>query len=156
MARTLIGTPDPDQPPQPELRDEHAERTVLAALLTHSSLTAHLTAVLHRTDFTTAVHRRIFLAVAATHNRGQPCTAVTVAAELDRSRSMLVAEPEPESESKQLVHDLVGTGPVEAVAVYYAAIIRDLAALRRRQASAHPEGMPPMPMRGFLTDEDDT
>lgn len=154
MTRTMIGTPDPDQPPQPELRDEHAERTVLAALLTHPSLTAHLTAVLHRTDFTTAVHRRIFLAAAATHDRGQPCTAATVAAELDRSRSPLVAESE--SESKQLVHDLAGRGPVEAVAVYYAAIIRDLAALRRRQASTHPEGLPPMPMRGFLIDEDDT
>jgi hypothetical protein len=42
---------------------------------------------------------------------------------------------------------------VEAVTVYYAAIVRELAALRRRPA--HPEGLPPMPMRGFLVDEDD-
>jgi hypothetical protein len=44
---------------------------------------------------------------------------------------------------------------VEALALYYAAIVRDLAALRRKPSSATLEGMAPMPMRGFLIDEDD-
>jgi hypothetical protein len=59
------------------------------------------------------------------------------------------------TECERLMRDLAGTAPAETVTVHYAAIVRELAALRRRRP-ATPEGLPPMPMRGFLTDEDDS
>jgi replicative DNA helicase len=156
VTKTLIGTPDPDQPPQPARSDEHAERMVLAALLTYPSLTAHLTAVLEGTDFTNPAYRQVFLAATAAHDRGRPCTAAAIAAYL----------PDPEltapatvttAEFEQLMRGLVGTAPAEQVTVYYAAIVRDLAALRcRKPQRHHPEGFPPASMRGFLIDEDDS
>jgi replicative DNA helicase len=156
VTKTLIGTPDPDQPPQPAHSDEHAERMVLAALLTYPSLTAHLTAVLDGTDFTTPAHRQLFLAATAAHDRGRPCTPAAIAAYLPDHQPTAPGTVTA-AECEQLMRDLAGTAPAEPVTVYYAAIVRDLAALRRRQKPRlHPEGSPPAPMRGFLTDEDDT
>jgi replicative DNA helicase len=80
--KTLIGTPDPDQPARPVRLDEHAERMVLAALLTYPSLTAHLTTVLDGKDFTAPAHRQVFLAAVAAHDRGRPCTPAAIAAHL--------------------------------------------------------------------------
>jgi len=155
MTRTLIGAPDPDQPPQPELRDEHVERMVLAALLAYPSLSAHLIVVLDGGDFTTPAYRQVFRAAAAARDRGRPCTPAAIAAYLPDHQQ---AAPGTVTvvEFEQLMRDLTGTAPVEAVAVYYAAIIRDLGALRRSRPGPLTEGMPPMPLRGFLIDEDDT
>ncbi|WP_329309614.1 DnaB-like helicase N-terminal domain-containing protein [Streptomyces sp. NBC_01262] len=156
MTKTLIGTPDPDQPSQPVHSDVHAERMVLAALLTYPSLTAHLTTVLDGTDFTVPAHRQVFLAATAAHDRGRPCTPADIATYLpDHQPTAPGTVTAPESE--QLMRELAGTAPAEPVTVYYAAIVRDLAALRRRKKPRpHPEGFPPAPMRGFLTDEGDT
>jgi replicative DNA helicase len=154
VTKTLIGTPDPDQPPQPPLRDEHAERTILAALLHYPSLTAHLTAVLDSSDFTTAAHQQLFAAAVAARDRSGTTAAAAVITELARHRP---ARPDTATttQPEQLVRDVAGAVPVEAVTVHYVAIVRDLAALRRHQRSTHPEGLPPMPIRGFLIDEDD-
>ena len=53
------------------------------------------------------------------------------------------------------MHELTAAAPVEATAVYYAAIVRDLAALRRSHVT-YPdgEGFPELPLRGFLNDDD--
>lgn len=126
----------------------------LAALLAYPSLTAHLTAVLAGTDFTTPAHRQVFLATTAAHDQSRPCTPAAIAAHLP-DHQPTAPDTVTAAECEQLMRDLAGTAPVEAVTVYYAAIVRDLAALRRRR-SATPEGLPPMPMRGFLIDEDDS
>jgi replicative DNA helicase len=156
VTKTLIGTPDPDQPSQPARSDQHAERTVLAALLTYPSLTAHLTAVLDGADFTVPAHRQVFLAATAAHDRGRPCTPAAIAVYLP-DHQPTVPGMVTVAECEQLMRDLAGIAPAEPVAVYYAAIVRDLAAMRRRKKPRpHPEGFPPAPMRGFLIDEDDT
>ena len=155
MSKTLIGTPDPDQsPPGPALSDEHAERVVLAALLRHPQLVPYLMAVLHPTYFSSPACREVFLAAAAIHHHKEPCTAAAVTAELARrQRTSTAAILE---QAKDLVTELGRAAvPAEPVVVHYAAIVRDLAALRR-QTIAHPEGLPPVPMRGFLIDDDTT
>ncbi|WP_329182729.1 DnaB-like helicase N-terminal domain-containing protein [Actinacidiphila glaucinigra] len=153
MSNTLIGTPDPDQPPsEPVLRDEHTERTVLAALLRYPQLAAYLMAVLHATYFSSPACREIFLAAAAIHHHKESCTPASVTAELEhRQQADSGAHVKA---ATGLLHDLArAAAPAEPVVVHYAAIVRDLAALRRH-AAARPEGLPSMPMRGFLTDDD--
>jgi replicative DNA helicase len=152
VTKTLVGTPDPDQPSQPAHRDEHAERRVLAALLAYPSLTAHLTAVLDGTDFTTPAYRQVFLAATAAHDHGRPCTPAAITAYLPDLQPTSLGTASA-AECEQLMRDLAGTAPAEAVTVHYAVIVRELAALRRRR-TASPEGLPPMPMRGFLIDDD--
>lgn len=155
MSKTLIGTPDPDQPPPgPALRGEHAERVILATLLRHPQLAPYLMAVLHPAHFSSLACREVFLAAAAIHHHKEPCTAAAVTAELARrQRTSTAALLE---QAKDLVTDLVRSAvPAEPVVAHYAAIVRDLAALRRH-TTAHPEGLPPVPMRGFLIDDDTT
>lgn len=109
MTKTLIGTPDPDQPSQPVHSDVHAERMVLAALLTYPSLTAHLTTVLDGTDFTVPAHRQVFLAATAAHDRGRPCTPADIATYLpDHQPTAPGTVTAPESE--QLMRELAGDG----------------------------------------------
>ncbi|WP_329184635.1 DnaB-like helicase N-terminal domain-containing protein [Actinacidiphila glaucinigra] len=111
-------------------------------------------AVLHPTHFSSPACREVFLAAAAVHHHKEPCTAAAVTTELARrQRTSTVAFLE---QAKHLVTDLGrAAAPAEPVAVHYAAIVRDLAALRR-QTTAHREGLPPVPMRGFLIDDDTT
>ncbi|WP_405763844.1 hypothetical protein OG539_43490 [Actinacidiphila glaucinigra] len=153
MSKTLIGTPDPDRPPpEPVLRDEHAERTVLAALLHHLQLAPYLMAVLHATHFSSPACREIFLAAAAVHHHTEPCTPAAVTAELEHRQQ--ADSGAPAKAAMDMVSNLArAVVPPEPVVVHYAAIVRDLADLRRH-AAAHREGMPSMPMRGFLTDDD--
>ncbi|WP_326580658.1 hypothetical protein OIE69_41590 [Actinacidiphila glaucinigra] len=154
MSKTLIGTPDPDQPsPGPALCDEHAERMVLVALLQHSQLVPYLMAVLRPTHFSSPACRDVFRAAAAVHRHKEPCTPAAVTAELERQQQTGADDSAGEAR-KSLIHDLPrAAAPAEPVVVHYVAIVRDLAALRRH-AAAHSEGMPSMPMRGFLTDDD--
>ncbi len=152
MPKTLVGTPDPDQPARLQREDEHAERIVLAALLTCPSLAGYLTTVLVGTDFSTPAHRHLFAAAVAARNRSGMCAPAAVIAELTHHRPAHPGAPDPE----RLVRDIVGTAPVEAITPYYCAIIRDLAALRRQESGPAIEGPPPMSMRGFFFDEDDT
>jgi hypothetical protein len=53
-----------------------------------------------------------------------------------------------------MVRRLVAELPPGVTAVHYAAIIRDLAALRRKGTAKGVEGLPDLPLRGFLTDDD--
>ncbi|TKA11791.1 hypothetical protein FCI23_10755 [Actinacidiphila oryziradicis] len=115
-------------------------------MLMHSAVSAHFVTILEGGDFAEPAHRDLFSAVVALRDRGQRTTPDTVIGELRRRRSPLGAET---------VHAVASHAPVEAVALYYAAIVRDLAALHRKPSSATLEGMAPMPMRGFLIDEDD-
>ncbi|WSM82558.1 hypothetical protein OIF68_08650 [Actinacidiphila glaucinigra] len=109
---------------------------------------------MHPTHFSSPACREVFLAAAAVHHHKEPCTAAAVTTELARrQRTSTVAFLE---QAKHLVTDLGrAAAPAEPVAVHYAAIVRDLAALRR-QTTAHREGLPPVPMRGFLIDDDTT
>lgn len=152
MSKTLVGTPDPDQPPPGSaLRDEHAERTVLAAVLRHPQLTPYLMAVLQAAHFGSPACREVFLAAAAVHHHKETCTPAAVTAELARRQAATDASTEA---ATQLIHDLADAAvPAEPVVVHYTGIVRDLAALRRH-ARTHPEGFPPIPMRGFLTDDE--
>ncbi|WP_326569913.1 hypothetical protein OIE69_42925 [Actinacidiphila glaucinigra] len=154
MSKTLIGTPDPDQPPsEPVLRDEHAERMVLAAVFHHSQLVPYLVAVLRPTHFSSPACREVFLAAAAVHRHKEPCTQAAVTAELERHQQA-GADHSGDEAKKGLVHDLARAAvPAEPVVVHYVAIVRDLADLRRH-AAVLSEGLPPVPMRGFLTDDD--
>lgn len=151
MSKTLIGTPDPDQPPsEPVLRDEHAERTVLAALLRYPQLAAYLMAVLHATHFSSPACREIFLAAVAIHHHKEPCTPAAVTAELEHRQQ---ADSGAHVKAADLVSELArAVVPAEPVVVHYAAIVRDLAALRHMRPLTR--RMPSMPMRGFLTDDE--
>ncbi|MFF3948016.1 DnaB-like helicase N-terminal domain-containing protein [Streptomyces sp. NPDC001902] len=155
MSKTLVGTPDPDQPPPgPALCDEHAERVVLASLLRYPQLVPYLVAVLHATYFSGPACREVFPAAVAVHHHKGPCTAAAVSAELARRQRTSTASFL--EQAKHLVTEFERVAvPAEPVVVHYAAIVRDLAALRRHP-TAHPEGLPPVPMRGFLIDDDIT
>lgn len=154
MSKTLIGTPDPDQPPSgPVLHDEHAERMVLAAVLHHPQLVSYLMAVLRPAHFSSPACREVFLAAAAVYRHKETCTPVAVAAELERQQQA-GADDSAREARQDLLHDLArAAAPAEPVVVHYVAIVRDLAELRRH-AAALSEGLPPVPMRGFLTDDD--
>lgn len=111
-------------------------------------------------DFTSDRHRAVFRAAAAVRGRGQPCDPVTVAAELTR-RAVT-----PDAGAADDLQQLAAQAPPKPVVTYYLAIVRDLAGLRRGlplpgsgrspTPGPSPEGMPPVPMRGFLLDEDET
>lgn len=155
MTTTLIGHPEPD----PHLNDPAAERRLLGALLRHPSIRHHVIAVATSTDFTNYRHRAIFQAAAALLRRGQPCDPAHVDAELARHNNT-PADPVTVND----LHQLAAHAPPEPVATYYLAIVRDLAALRRTPPPAGPgmspapgcvpPGLPPVPMRGFLIDDD--
>lgn len=128
---------------------------VLATLLHHPASAAHLTATLDTKHFTTPTHQQVFSAAIAAYRRNQSCAPSDVLAEMTRRQHSNPSAPTTAT-SEQLVISLVSSTPVEAVTLYYAAIIRDLAALRRRhQWNWHPEGLPEPPTRGSLVDEDD-
>jgi len=145
MAKTLVGAPEPQEPRRPQPSDRHAERTVLGAMLMLPVVSAHFAALLEAGDFAEPTYQDLFSAVVALRDRGQRTAPDAVIEELRRRNTPLGAET---------VHAVASDAPVEAVALYYAAIVRDLAALRRTPRSVILEGMAPMPMRGFLTDED--
>ncbi|MEU0184298.1 DnaB-like helicase N-terminal domain-containing protein [Streptomyces sp. NPDC006207] len=148
MSKTLIGTPDPDQPPSgPALYDERAEYTVLAAVLHHPQLTPYFMAVLRPRYFSSPVRREVFSAAAAVYRHKETCTTAAVTAELGQQANSA-------DETKSLLHDFTRAAvPAEPLVVHYVAIVRDLADLRRHTAALS-EGLPSMPMRGFLTDDD--
>ncbi|MEU6347185.1 DnaB-like helicase N-terminal domain-containing protein [Streptomyces sp. NPDC046977] len=157
MSKTLVGTPDPDPPPPALLlSDERAEQVTLAALLRQPGLAPYLLVALHATDYSSPAHREVFLAATAVFYRKEPCTPAAVAAEVAR-RQQASTVPSREAAKALMVDGLARAAvPAEPVVAHYAAIVRDLAALRRHLATASSEDLPPVPMRGFLLDEDDT
>lgn len=100
MSKSLIGTPDPDQPPPgPAMYNEHAEHTVLAAALHHPQLVPYLMAVLRPTHFSSPACREVFLGAAAVYRHKESCTPAAVAAELGQQASSA-------DETKSLLHNL--------------------------------------------------
>ncbi|WP_407563123.1 DnaB-like helicase N-terminal domain-containing protein [Streptomyces sp. 184] len=155
MTTTLIGHPEPD----PHLNDPAAERRLLGAIFPYPSTGDHVIAVATAADFTNDRRRAIFQAAVAVVGRGHPCDPAHVDAELAHHTS-----PPADPVTRDDLHQLAAYAPPEQVAAYYLAIVRDLAALRRKpppagpdvppKAGARPPGAPPMPMRGFLIDDD--
>jgi len=145
VTKTLVGAQEPPDGPEGPLRDPHAERAVLAAIVFGGPLTPHLVSVLEEGDFTDAMHRDIFAAAAALSMHARRVDPVAVTAEAQRLGRPLPAET---------VHHLVAAVPPGVTAVHYAAIIRDLAALRRKGTGVSGEDLPYIPLRGFLTDDD--
>lgn len=125
--------------------DLHAERAVLAAVVSGGPLTQHLVSVLEEGDFTDTMHRDIFAAAAALSMHARRIAPTAVVAEAERRGLPLPAET---------VHRITATVPPGATAIHYAAIIRDLAALRRKGTGVSAEDLPYIPLRGFLIDDD--
>lgn len=144
MTRTVVGAPEPPDEPADRLRDPHAERAVLAAVVSGGPLALHLVSVLQEEDFTDAGHREVFAATATLAARARSVGPAAVATEVERRGHG--APPE-------MVHRLMTAVPPGTTAVHYAAIIRDLTALRRKGTGASTADLPDFPMRGFLTDD---
>ncbi|NJP47771.1 DnaB-like helicase N-terminal domain-containing protein [Actinacidiphila epipremni] len=145
MTKTMVGSHEPPDGPEGYLCDPHAERAVLAAVMSSGPLTQHLVSVLEEGDFTDAMHRDIFSAAAALSLHAGRIDPIIVIAEAGRRGRPLPADT---------VHRLAAAVPPGATAVHYAAIIRDLTALRRKGTGVSGEDLPYIPLRGFLTDDD--
>jgi replicative DNA helicase len=145
VTKTVVGAQEPPERPEGRLCDLHAERAALAAVVCGGPLTQHLLVVLEEGDFTDEMHRGVFAAAAALSMHARRIDPTAVIGEAERQGRSLPAE---------LVHRLVAAVPPGATAVHYAAIIRDLAALRRKGTGAGPEGLPQIPLRGFLIDDE--
>jgi replicative DNA helicase len=108
-------------PPQ----DEHAEQSVLGAMLLSKDAIADVVEVLHGVDFYRPANELIFDAILDLYGRGEPADAVTVSAELTRRGSIAQAGGAP------YLHTLSAAVPVAANAAYYAEIVRETSILRR-------------------------
>jgi replicative DNA helicase len=108
-------------PPQ----DEHAEQSVLGAMLLSKDAIADVVEVLHGADFYRPANELIFDAILDLYGRGEPADAVTVSAELTRRGSIAQAGGAP------YLHTLSAAVPVAANAAYYAEIVRETSILRR-------------------------
>ncbi|WP_199546342.1 DnaB-like helicase N-terminal domain-containing protein [Streptomyces sp. N35] len=156
MTKTLVGHPEPPS----QHADPHAERTVLGALLCYPATAAVLLVSLDSEDFAAAEHKAVFRAAQGLLDQGRPIDPITVTQHLQYSAREIVAPAE-------LVHALVATAPIQALALTYSTIVSTLGRLRRQEKPGDgpaagpgplhpqgPEGLPPVPMRGFLIDED--
>jgi replicative DNA helicase len=108
-------------PPQ----DEHAEQSVLGAMLLSKDAIADVVESVRGVDFYRPAHELIYDAVLDLYGRGEPADAITVAAELTRRGDLARAGGAP------YLHTLVAGVPVAANAGYYAQIVREKAILRR-------------------------
>jgi replicative DNA helicase len=108
-------------PPQ----DEHAEQSVLGAMLLSKDAIADVVEALRGADFYRPANELIFDAVLDLYGRGEPADAVTVSAELTRRGSLGQAGGAP------YLHTLTAAVPVAANAGYYAEIVREKSILRR-------------------------
>jgi replicative DNA helicase len=115
------GAPSGRMPPQ----DEHAEQSVLGAMLLSKDAIADVVEVIRGTDFYRPGHELIFDAVLDLYGRGEPADAITVSAELTRAGELARVGGAP------YLHTLVAGVPVAANAGYYAGIVREKAILRR-------------------------
>ncbi|MGH3447889.1 MAG: replicative DNA helicase [Nocardioidaceae bacterium] len=108
-------------PPQ----DEHAEQSVLGAMLLSKDAIADVVEVIRGVDFYRPAHELIFDTVLDLYGRGEPADAITVSAELTRAGELARAGGAP------YLHTLVAGVPVAANAGYYAGIVREKGILRR-------------------------
>lgn len=125
--RTRQRTPQADaavdgrQPPQ----DLGAEQSVLGGMLLSKDAIADVLAKLRPDDFYRPNHQRIYNAILDLYGKGEPCDAVTLAAELDRRGGLQRVGGAP------YLHTLIATVPTAANAGYYAGIVAEKAVLRR-------------------------
>ncbi len=115
------GGPGARTPPQ----DEHAEQSVLGAMLLSKDAIADVVEAIRGSDFYRPAHELIYDAVLDLYGRGEPADAITVSAELTRAGDLARAGGAP------YLHTLVAGVPVAANAGYYAGIVREKAILRR-------------------------
>ncbi|MGH3508259.1 MAG: DnaB-like helicase N-terminal domain-containing protein, partial [Nocardioidaceae bacterium] len=115
----------PSQPGRVPPQDDHAEQSVLGAMMISKDAIADVVEVVRGSDFYKPAHELIYDAVLDLYGRGEPADAVTVAAELTRAGDLARAGGAP------YIHTLVAGVPVAANAGYYASIVREKAVLRR-------------------------
>lgn len=109
------------QPPQ----DTRAEQSVLGGMLLSRDAIADVVEQLRSTDFYRPAHQVIYETVVDLYGRGQPADAVTVEAELTRTKQLARIGGAPYLIT--LIHDV----PTAASAGYYAEIVAERATLRR-------------------------
>ena len=112
---------DGRQPPQ----DLGAEQSVLGGMLLSKDAIADVLAKLRPDDFYRPNHQCIYNAILDLYSKGEPCDAVTLAAELDRRGGLQRVGGAP------YLHTLIATVPTAANAGYYAGTVAEKAVLRR-------------------------
>ncbi len=109
------------QPPQ----DLPAEQSVLGGMLLSKDAIADVIETLGTADFYKPAHALVFEAILDLYSRGEPADTITVAAELDRARSL------GRIGGAVYLHTLMATVPTAANAAFYAQIVAEKAILRR-------------------------
>ncbi len=122
--RVVAGDPGPQEgfgqaPPH----NIAAEQVVLGAVMLSPRALDDARALLDGTEFYRPAHQRIWEAVTALADRGNPCDPLAVGAELGRDIDRAGGAP--------YLHTLITSVPVTASAGYYAHLIRDLAYARK-------------------------
>ena len=108
-------------PPQ----DLEAEQATLGAMLMEAGAVSRAMSIVEEADFYREAHRRIFAAIHAVEEAGDPVDVVTVGAEL-RRREQLAAVGGGEYLTR-----LIGEVPTTAHVIRYATIVHEKAILRR-------------------------
>ncbi|MGI5818870.1 MAG: replicative DNA helicase [Armatimonadota bacterium] len=121
-----VSTPSQDRmsdrlPPQ----DLEAEQATLGAMLMEQGAVSRAMSIVEEQDFYREAHRRIFSAIRAVDEGGDPVDVVTVGAEL-RRREQLAAVGGGEYLTR-----LIGEVPTTAHVIRYATIVHEKAVLRR-------------------------
>ncbi|GAA2270923.1 MULTISPECIES: replicative DNA helicase [Kitasatospora] len=108
-------------PPQ----DLAAEQSVLGGMLLSKEVISEVVEILKPADYYRPAHELIHSAIVALYNAGEPADPITVVSELAK-RGALARVGGPD-----YLHTLVSSVPTAANAGYYAAIVHELAVLRR-------------------------
>lgn len=99
-----------------------AERSVLGAMMLNRAVIDDVVDILDGRDFYDPRHERIYDAIQARHNRGEPVDALLVADELGKDLVKVGGAP--------YLHDLLAAVPSAANAAYYADQVREAATRR--------------------------
>jgi replicative DNA helicase len=108
-------------PPQ----NVEAEQSVLGAMLLDRDAARRCLELLREEDFYREAHRRIFQAIVALVDRGEPADVITVGEELRRTGQLELVG------GGAYLTDLAASVPTSANAGYYARIVADKSLLRR-------------------------
>jgi replicative DNA helicase len=105
--------------------DLDAEKSALGAMLLNTDATATGLSKVHGDDFYRQAHQRIYEAIAALFNKGEPCDVVTVAARLESTGEL------EQVGGKTYLLDVVNTVPLAGNVAQYAEIVKRMSLLRR-------------------------
>ena len=108
-------------PPQ----DLEAEQATLGAMLMEAGAVSRAMSIVEEDDFYREAHRRIFSAMRAVEEAGDPVDVVTVGAELRRREQLAVVG------GGEYLTRLIGEVPTTAHVIRYATIVHEKAILRR-------------------------